>query len=188
MSHACHCCNLPKRLELDRLIVEGKNLSKLSKEFGVPYWSIYSHSKYHITRQLATIMEKKLVIEGSELMETITKIITRAERIFRRNYKAGNDLLALKSLDSQRNTIQLLSNISAQVSAAKTAELQLAKDNGEDKQAQREREYAEKIVILSTEELIVYQRLVNKLTNQNGDIIISNSKVLIPNCNGNKSG
>lgn len=187
MTQVCHCCTLARRLELDRQIVEGKNLAKLAKEFDVPYHSIYSHSRSHISRQLATVMENKQLAVGEELLETINKIITRAERIFKRNYIAKKDLLALKALDSQRNTIQLLSNIAAQLHSARVLELQLAKDSGEDKEAQLQQEYQEKIAILSLEELFVYQRLVNKITNQNADIIISNDKVLKHNCNGNKN-
>jgi hypothetical protein len=186
MSHACHCCNLPKRLELDRLIVEGKNLSKLSKEFGVPYHSIYAHAQHHITRQLATVMEKKAFLEGDALLETIQSIITRADDIFTRNYKKEKDITALKALAEIRSTIQLLSNIASQLHSARIAELQLAKDNGEGKQEQYEREFAEKLVILSTEELKVFIRLQNKVLHQNADIIISNRKVLVLNCNEKK--
>lgn len=187
MSNACLICQSANRLAIDREVVEGINLSKIAKKFNVSYHSLYAHSQKHITRQLLAVADKKLMIEGNELLETITKIITRAERIFKRNYIAKKDLLALKALDSQRNTIQLLSNISAQLHAAKIAELQLSKDNGEDVKAQQEAIYQEKIVILSIEELKVYQRLVNKITNQNADIIISDRKVLVPNCNDKKS-
>lgn len=187
MSHPCHCCNLPKRLELDRKIVEGKNLAKLAKEYDVPYHSIYAHSQKHISRQLATVIEKKGFLEGDKLLETINRIIYRAEKIFRRNYNEKKDLLALKALDSQRNTIQLLSNIAAQIHSAQIAEAQLARDNGEDRQAQLQKEYERNISILSTEELLVYQRLVNKVQHQNGDRIVSNSKVLARNCNENKN-
>lgn len=186
MANVCTICNHPNRLQIDREIVEGKNLARIAKDFDVPYHSIYQHSIKHISRQLAVVMEKKGLMEGDQLLETINKIITRAERIFRRNYNDKKDLLALKALDSQRNTIQLLSNISAQLHAAKIAELQLAKDSGEDVKAQQEAEYQEKIVILSIEELKVYGRLVNKITNQNADIIIRNDKVLKHNCNENK--
>ena len=187
MANVCTICNHPNRLEIDRKIVEGLNLAKIAKNFDVPYHSIYQHSQKHIHRQLAKVLENKQLAVGEELLETINKIITRAERIFKRNYVAKKDLLALKALDSQRNTIQLLSNIASQLHAAKMAELQLAKDNGEDKQAQLQAEYEQKIQILSLEELRVYQRLVNKVTNQNADKIISDRKVLIPNYNGNKS-
>lgn len=187
MSNVCTICNHARRIEIDRQIVEGKNLSQIAKTFDVPYHSIYQHSQKHISRQLATVMEKKLTIEGNELMEVITKIIHRAERIFRRNEKAGKDLLALKALDSQRNTIMLLSNISAQLHSAKMAELQLAKDNGEDRQAQLQKQFEINLAILSTDELLVYERLVNKINHQNGDKIISQSRVLVKNCNENKN-
>lgn len=186
MSNACRCCNLPKRLELDRQIVEGKNLAKIARQFDVSYQSIYQHSQKHITRQLAKVVEQKGFMEGDELLETIQSIITRADDIFTRNYEKEKDITALKALAEIRSTIQLLSNIASQLHASKIAELQLAKDSGEDKQAQEEQKYFESLSIYSTEELKVYQRLLNKRLHQNGDKIISNDKVLKHNCDENK--
>jgi hypothetical protein len=189
MSHACHICNHARRLEIDRLIVEGKNLAKLSKEFDVPYHSIYQHSQKHITRQLATVMGNKQLAIGEELLQTINEIITTAKVILKRNFEKkdkDHDLVALKAVDSVRNTIQLLSNISSQLHSARMAELQLEKDqSGETEQQLKEQQQAA-LRILSNEELPVYLRLVNKVLNQNSDKIISNGKVLKPNYNMNK--
>jgi transposase-like protein len=178
MSNDCKVCNSPDRLAIDRAVVEGKNLAKIAQEYDVPYHSLYAHSQNHISRQLATVMEKKLVIESNELMETITRIITRAEHIFKRNYIAKKDLLALKALDSQRNTIQLLSNISAQLHAAKIAELQLKKDQSGIDIEEAKAKQAERLAFLTFEELHVYLRLTNKMIYNNNDQIISNNKVL----------
>jgi hypothetical protein len=168
-------------LEIDRKIVEGTNLKKITRLFDVQYHSLYLHAQKHVSRQLAKAVETRLMIEGNELLEIITKIIQRAEDIFDRNYKKGADVTALKALDSQRNTIQLLSNISAQLHQAKMAELALTKDRRGESEAQIKQEYQEKLVIFSSEELLVYQRLINKLTNQNDDRVIKNSRVLVYN-------
>jgi hypothetical protein len=182
MSNSCSICNHPNRLKIDRQIVEGKNLAKIAKEFNVPYHSIYQHSQKHITRQLATVMEKKGFLEGDELLHMIETIIERADEIFERN-KGTKDFIALKALDSIKGTIQLLSNISSQLHAAKMAELQLEKDNnGETEQQLKEQQQAA-LCILSNEELPIYLRLVNKILNQNSDKIICNGKVLKPNYN-----
>jgi hypothetical protein len=181
MSQSCIICNHPKRLEIDRKIVEGTNLKKIARDYEVPYHSLYPHAQKHVSRQLAKAVETRLMIEGNELLETITKIIQRAENIFDRNYKKGFDVTALKALDSQRNTIQLLSNISAQLHQAKMAELALMKEKGGQTELQAREEYQEKLVVFNSEELLVYQRLINKLSNQNDDRIIKNSRVLVYN-------
>jgi hypothetical protein len=174
----CNICIHPNRLAIDKKIVEGCNLSRLSTLFGVEYHSLYNHAQHHIPRSLARAMEKKLMIEGNELMEIITRIVQRAEDIFIRNYNKEKDLLALKALDSQRNTIQLLSNISAQIHAAKMAEIELAKRNSGEDEEQRKLENAERLKVLTFEELLVYERFVNKLLHKNADVIIKNGKIM----------
>jgi hypothetical protein len=178
MTNVCAICSHKRRLEIDREIVQGKNLSKIARDYDVSYDSVFNHSKVHISRQLAKALEQKMQIEGNNLMETIQSILDRAEDIFQRNYDAGKDLTALKAIDSIRNTIQLLNNISAQLHAAKMAELQLEKENlGDNKQKESE-QYMKLIKILSFDELLVYQRLIDKIGNQTTDKIILNSKVI----------
>ena len=174
----CNICTHPQRLEIDKKVIEGCNLSQLAILFGVPYASLYNHAQSHVPRSLARAMEKKLMIEGSKLMEIIENIIQRTEDIFIRNYDKGKDVTALKALDSERNTIQLLSNISAQIHAAKMAELELAKSNSGEDEEQRKLKQAEDLKALTWDELIVYERFVNKLQNHNADVIIKNGKVM----------
>jgi hypothetical protein len=171
MSNACGICLHRRRLELDREIVRGVRLSELAVRFGVDYHSLRCHAKMHISRQLATVMAKKEITVGEELLETINKIITRAEAIFDRNYKDKKDFLALKALDSQRNTIQLLSNISAQLHAAKMAELELERKTAGTDEHSKELEWQRKIQVLTNRELKLYQRLTAKIINQNNDPI-----------------
>lgn len=181
MPNICQICQHKDRLEIDREIVQGTSLATIAKKYEVEYYSLYPHSKNHISRQLAQVAEKKLLIENEGLLDLIKSIITRAEDIFSRNYEKKNDNLALKALDSQRNTIQLLSNISAQLHAAKIAEIQLQKDLAGTGKEDIQRKFAENIQILNTEELLVFQRLNNKIAHQNNDLIINGNRVLVIN-------
>jgi len=178
MSNVCSICTDRNRLAIDREIVKGGSLAKIAKEFQVPYHSLYAHAQDHISRQLSKVFAKQELIVGNELLETINKIISRAEKIFQRNFDAKKDVTALKALDSQRNTIQLLSNISAQLHAAKIAELQLQKDKSGQLEEEKQIKFQEDIKILAFEELKVYQRIVNKINHQNNERIISGNRVI----------
>ena len=155
MSQVCLICTNSQRLEIDRRIVHGDSIASIARDFEVSYDSLFSHSKKHISRQLVKAVEQKVMIEGNELMEIIQRIIERAESIFKRNFEKGNDATALKAIDSQRNTIQLLANISAQLHAAKMAELELQKEKNGLTREQEEESFKEQICVLSMEELIV---------------------------------
>ena len=177
----CIICSGKDRIAVDKAILKGGNLRSISKEFNVPYQSLYAHSKNHIHRQLVRCVETQLAVEGNELMQVITKIIERADLIFERNFEAGHDLTALRALDSTRNTIQLLNNISAQVTANKKLEYEIAKETRGEGKEEQERLYREQLAILNMEELQVYQRINNKIVHQNADKIISGGRVLALN-------
>jgi transposase-like protein len=178
---ACSICTHKDRLAIDREVVQGNSLASIARKYEVEYHALFSHANKHISRQLVQVAEKKLMIESEGLMDLIKSIIERAEDIFTRNYTAGKDLTALKALSTQKDTIQLLSNISAQLHAAKIAEIQLQKELSGDGKEEEERKFAENIKILTTEELLVFQRISNKIEHQNNDLIINNSRVLVIN-------
>lgn len=181
MSNVCQVCQHKDRLAIDRKIVLGGVLTELASEFGVEYHNLWQHAHNHVTKQLAQAMEKKSLIQGNELLDIVTKIIQRADDIFTRNYNAKRDDMALKALSEQRNTIQLLSNISAQLHSAKMAELELQERKKGDNEEQRKTEYVKNLSILSIDELKVYERLQYKVFHQNADKIISNGRVLVKN-------
>jgi transposase-like protein len=178
MTQVCKICSSPKRLSIDREIVRGGNLAKIARDYDVSSNSLYLHAKVHVSRQLARAADTRLFIEGNELLDVIQKIIQRAENIFRRNYNKGADVTALRALDSQRNTIQLLNNISAQVLAAKKLEHDMAKERSGENKEQLQAEYSRKLRSLTYEEMLVYQRLADKLMEQTDDIIIRGGRVL----------
>lgn len=168
----CSICCHPNRLAIDREIVKNGNLSAIAKNFGVGYNSLYAHSKDHVSRQLTQAFEKKALEENFDLLGKIDRIITRAEDIFQRNYKNKHDVTALKALDSQRNTIELLAKISYSLHQAKVAEIELKRmEQGDDEQDELE-DYQQKLSILTMDELKLYQQLVNKIETGNKSILV----------------
>jgi len=183
MPNVCTICTHPQRLEIDKKIVSGgSTLAEIAKFYSIQsYHALWNHAQLHISRSLAKAAEKSMMIENNELMDIITRILKRTEDIFVRNYDNKRDLLALKALDSQRNTIQLLSNISAQVHAAKMCEIELARKNSGEEEEQRKLKYQEDLKVLTFDELEVYERFVNKLLHHNADIIVKDGRVMAHN-------
>lgn len=176
MKHGCQVCIHPKRLEIDKMILSGHNRASIGRLFGLSYHSLYLHAHNHLTRQLVTHMESVQLKSSVDLMAVIDDILKKSQIIFDRNYQKGNDITALKALDSTRATIQLLSEISAQLLQAKQLEL--------DREAQEAEEVDKKesglkaqLAILTTEELCVLERLHNKIKNQNQDQVIKDGRV-----------
>lgn len=168
----CLICSDSRRLEIDREIVSSGNIAKIAKQFGVSYSSLYAHSLSHVTRQLATALEKRDTEESFNLLGRIDTIIQRAESIFHRNFEKGSDVTALKALDSQRSTIELLAKISYSLHQAKLAEMEMLNHNSDGDHEEREQEFQESLSILTIPELELLQKLQTKISTQDSKMII----------------
>ena len=172
MGMICKICSHPRRLDMDRRIVQGDAIAKIAKDFGVSYSSLYSHSREHISRQMMQHADKVKLEESHELLAKIDGIITRAEDIFQRNYKKGKDIVALKALSEQRSTIQLLASISYALHQAKLQELEIRKMESGEADFQEKEEFRERLQVLTTAELKMFQRIMNKVEEQDPEIIV----------------
>src|SRR5512133_2037616 len=132
MKRECSICTDPQRLEIDRAIVNGGSLASIAKKFEVSYSTLNRHAAEHISRQLAKAWEKRELADSHDLLNKIDNMISKAEDIFNRNYRAKRDVTALKALDSQRNTIDLLARISYNLHQARLAELELSRQKSGD--------------------------------------------------------
>ena len=167
----CKVCSCSQRLTIDRAICSGGALAQLAREYGFEYSALKNHATKHLSRQLAVVMEKKNIVFGEELIEIIKDILTKSDDIFTRNYKAKKDFIALKSLDSKRSTIQLMSNIVAQVHAQRMAELEMERKTKNDDKYQQEQLWQKGLSNLTLRETKLLKRLIAKVNNQNNDPI-----------------
>jgi hypothetical protein len=166
MAMVCTICNHPKRIDLDRLLVQGQSYQKIANEFGVDAQALRRHKEGHLSRQLTQAYERKGLAESMDLLGHIDKIIARAEKIFSRNYEKNTylgDDVALKALTQQRSTIELLAKISAYLHEARLLELQ---NNQQHFESEAKVEYQQKLKLLTTPELKVYLYLVQKMNGE----------------------
>jgi hypothetical protein len=166
MPQVCQICNHPERLAIDREIVAGKSKTFIAKKFLVSLGSVVHHGEKHLSRQLCQAHQKRDLAESMDLLSRIDSIIDRAESIFKRSYERkslAGDEVALKALNSQRSTLELLVRISEFLHQARLAELQ---NNQEHFQSEHERQYAEGLKLLTTEELQVLTYLQMKMTGE----------------------
>ena len=180
MANKCNICSHDQRLEIDRKIIDDGNLSKIAREFNVPYDSLVRHAKSHLSRQLSQAYDRIQLQEDFDLLGRVDDILRKCEDIFNRNYEQNKDGLALKALAEQRSTIDLIQRISYNLHQAKMMELQLLQEKtGESAEAAKWR-FIESVSVLSEEELKLLLRLQYKIMHKNQDKIISGNMVLKP--------
>lgn len=173
MANLCATCNHPNRIEIDRALIQGKAVSVLSRKHGVSANSLHYHKENHLTRQLVTAMEKKQLTEDFNLLERIDDILNKAKDIFDRNYAKKRDGIALKALKEQRSTIELLAKISFALHEVKKLE---GEHLSQQQVEEQEQEYMESLKILTFEELVIYQKLTEKIESQDKTIVIKADK------------
>jgi hypothetical protein len=105
MSNDCKICNHPDRVAIDREIVQGMNLRRMSAEYKVPYHSLYNHSEKHVARQMVAAFEKRDIIESNNLLNMVEEMLRDCQAIFKRNFDNKRDMMALKAIDSNRQCI-----------------------------------------------------------------------------------
>jgi len=176
MTMICTICNHPKRLLIDREIVQGISNSVIARKYGLSNPDLVArHAKTHMSRQLAQAWEKKDLNESMDLLGRIDQLIKRCEKIFRRNYAEGKDTVALKALSEQRQTFQLLSNISFQLHQARLAELEIAQREDGSHEYQEAKDFNQQVAnILTDYELMLLNKLLEKVETQNPNIDVVN--------------
>ena len=166
---ACAICNHPMLKEINQALIEGKNLSEIARTRGVSRNSLEYHQKHHLSRQLVQAYQKKQLTEGFDLLSKIDSILEKLEIIFSRNFHSNKDLLALKALAEQRNTLQLLANISIALHDVKKQE---EAEVIEIQAIEQEEEYAKGLEVLTNPELEMFQKLIEKVNTQDKRMII----------------
>ena len=173
MGMACTVCNHPQRIEIDRSIACGMAHAKIARDFGVSADAVRHHSENHLTRQLVAWMEKKEAIESHNLIAKIDDILLKTKLIFERNYSEKKDYLALKALDSQRNTLELLSKIAFALHQARANELEMERLRNQEKEdADIKLCLSEFMGRLSDEEQCLFTLLIQKASGEIDEIVI----------------
>lgn len=159
----------PSRLAMERLYLQGKSIASIAREFEVSEDSLRNHVQNHLSRQLVKAYEQKELSGSMNLLAEIDEIILKAKEIFRRNYDKGRDVTALKALDSQRSTIELLCKISAYMHQTKLLELQ---EQEKSHQQEEKEDFANRLKLLTTAELKMLYKLQSKLQLKDETIIV----------------
>lgn len=169
----CKICIHPNKLKMEREFIQGQPIIRVAQKYNVSYNSLYNHSQNHISRQLAQAWEKKDLDHSTDLLSRIDRIVDRAEKIFRRNYSAKKDSMALKALDSQRQTFELICKIQAYMHANKLDE---DKEQKQINYLQQAEEMEQALKILTPEEMDLYFQLQMKIERQDKEMKIIQEK------------
>ncbi len=129
MSQQCRICEQGNKVvrKLENDYINGMNRGRLAKKYNVSYDSVINHINKHLSPKLVQASKEQDKEAGSEMLEKINSLYDNMQLIFDRNFdKQGKkDYIALKALDSQRYTIELIAKIANSVYQAQLLEKEI---------------------------------------------------------------
>ncbi len=119
MTMACKICNNSKRLEIDRDLVAGKNISKLAKKYGVPRASLDYHKATHLSRQLLKAQETRDLLTAERLTDDIEFMLKAGREIFDEAREDKSHCWSLGALASLRETWAFVAKVHSMIQEEK---------------------------------------------------------------------
>lgn len=169
MTFVCTICSHPSKLDMDRALAEGKTLAAIGRQWGVSTEALRNHRDNHLTRQMVKAVQTREAINHLNILSNIDDLITRTKSILDEAESNKNYGLALAAINSARGTYELLCKIAIALHDTRREELdaeQWAQDVEDQQQARK------LLQVLTTAELSMYSKLVDKIHNQTHNIII----------------
>jgi len=175
MTMICKVCSHSKKIEIDRLIVQGMSLTKIAKKYGIPYQSVYNHSQKHLSRQLLKAWEIKTTKQNLDILSEVEDLIRRTKRILTTAETERKYHVALNAIKEARSSYELLSKIAFSLHQARLSELELERLKAGNHDEELAEEQGARLEVLSFDELIIFKSILDKMNS--GD---RNRRIRIP--------
>lgn len=172
----CQICSDINRIEIDRAVVKGGNISKIAKEYSVPYQSLYNHAQRHVSHQLVAAYQKKNAIERLNLLSEIEELLHRTKAILDTAESEGKLGIALKAIAEARGSYELLSKIAFSLHQARVSELELERVQDGTAEIETEEEFQERLSVLSYAEIEMLEKLIEKIERQDSRMVVISDK------------
>jgi len=118
MARICKVCSHPKVDEINKALIECRNLSELSRRFGVSWDSLKRHRELHLPFKLAKAVkaqEAKEIIEAGSLLEQVQSLQQKALSILNKAEAAGQLSVALAGIREARSCLELLAKLEGEL-------------------------------------------------------------------------
>lgn len=112
MPRVCAICSHKRRLEIDRAVVQGRAISKIALEFGVPEWSVRAHAENHLSRQLLKADEIRSALDSQSLAREMTDLVDRTKRILDSSEADGQRAVSLAAIRELRASYEFMVKLS----------------------------------------------------------------------------
>jgi hypothetical protein len=150
--------------------MQGHSYTKIAKKYDLDHQAVRNHHLNHLSRQLVQAWERRQDAESRDLLAEIDDLVTRTKKILDTAERKGKLKTALAGIRELRGSYELMSRIAFSLHQAKQADIEAARIESGEHEAQQEQEFIEKLKILSQPELKLYAALLEKIHSQDADM------------------
>lgn len=111
MANKCPICSHDNRLEIDRQLVQGKQVTSLALKYGVPEHVMSRHKNKHLTYQLQVAYDKKNKDLAVDVVEAIYSLVQKTQSILERAESKNQSGLSLAAIRELRVSFELIGKI-----------------------------------------------------------------------------
>ena len=115
MGKTCKVCSHPQVDEINRLLISSRNISELSRRFGVPWDSLKRHRELHLPVKLAKAQKAVEVAQAGSLLEQVQSLQRKALSILNKAEAAGQLSVALAGIREARSCLELLAKLEGEL-------------------------------------------------------------------------
>jgi hypothetical protein len=119
MPRVCTVCNHPNKVEIDKILVEGKPYRSIAKRFLLSDAAVYRH-KSHLSGTLLKAKEVKEMAQADNLMEQISSLQSRALNILSKTEEAQDWRAATGAIREARGCLELLGKLAGEFKEGQT--------------------------------------------------------------------
>ena len=114
----CTACDHAERRAIDKALVDGEVLRKISQSFSLSIPALYRH-KAHIARALAEARSTEVVEQGRDLQQELLKLSRRAERLADEAERKGDLRAAIAAIRELARLVALEATVYPQAKSGK---------------------------------------------------------------------
>jgi len=122
----CAACDDAKAVAINRALVIGTSLSKLSKQYGITGPALSAHRRNHLSPALAVVRTERLAQGATTVMEEVTALVAHMKTILAQAVKAKNAGQALAANRELRGDLELIARITGELETRTQVVLNIA--------------------------------------------------------------
>lgn len=125
MPRQCTICNHEQIEDINKAVIGGDSLRKISQDFGISYDALYRHNK-HLPAEMTKAKEAAEVTQADTLLEQVQSLQSKAISLLEQAESAGDMRTALQGVREARGCIELLAKLQGELEQQGTVNITLA--------------------------------------------------------------